>query len=123
MRDRIDLRVYVRAVEYKKLRGGEPARDTASMREYVERARAAQSVRQGVRLNAHLPPRGLEAHCRIDDQASAQIETACNAGKLTARGVARILRVARTVADIAGEAAISENHVTLALGWRLPPRG
>ncbi len=120
--DRIDLRVALGAVRYEELRDRRPGLDTAAMRADVLRARDVQARRQGPDLlNAALGPDALQRWCEPDAEGSAALSAACDAGKLTARGVGRILRVARTLADLTGEEGptLASVHLRTALAWRL----
>ena len=126
--DRIDLRVHVPAVRYADLRTGEPGHGTGEMRTRVARARATQAERLGAaRLNASMTPAEIESWCRPDDDASAALQAACDGGKLSARGVGRVLRVARTIADLGGGGVDAKTlgapHVLRALGWRVARDG
>ena len=124
--DRIDLRVMVRAVPFEKLRGSERGKDTAQMREEVFAARAVQATRLGPgRMNSSLTTDEIERYCRPRADAEAALADACNSGKLSARGVVRVLRVARTLADVAGRTGpeLSLEEVRTAAGWRVDRTG
>jgi magnesium chelatase family protein len=82
-------------------------------------ARARQTERQGV-LNAQLDGRSLRRTCRIDDAGEVLLGRAVTRLGLSARAVTRVLRVARTVADLEGTADISNGHVAQALQFRVP---
>ncbi len=126
--DRIDLRVMVRAVPFDKLRGrgADDDLDTARMRQRVQRARALQAQRLGAgRVNASLGTSEIERFCRPVPDAERELETACSAGRLSARGVVRVLRVARTLADLDERpgAELSLADVRCAAGWRVDRSG
>ncbi len=120
LRDRIDLTVDVPALPSSDLAsdgGGEP---TAAIRSRVEQARARQSAREqadGV-LNARLPPRTLRRVCALDAKGSRLLEQAAERLGLTARAFDRVLRVARTIADLEGASTVSADHVAEALQFR-----
>src|SRR3989454_2320984 len=120
--DRIDIHLEVPAVKYKALTaetGGEPSED---MRERVDRARTVQRERvvdrQGIYANAHMAPRDVRAHCRVSEAADALLKTAITRLGLSARAYHRILKIARTVADLDGAAALEPKHVSEAIQYR-----
>ncbi|MCE9634370.1 MAG: YifB family Mg chelatase-like AAA ATPase [Planctomycetes bacterium] len=128
--DRIDLRVPVPAVPYAALRSGRASRGTDSMASEVTAGREVQRHRfGGPRLNATMSPREMAQHCGVTPAAEKHIENAAATGRLSARGIGRVLRVARTVADLAGAAGggtpdrIDEAHVLEVLRWRLEAGG
>ncbi len=96
----------------------EERRETsAEVRGRVTAARGAQQVRQG-KANARLGPADIERHCRPERAAEALLAQAMARQALTARGYHRVLKVARTIADLAGNAAIGARHVAEALSYR-----
>jgi magnesium chelatase family protein len=114
--DRIDLTVQVDRVppvELAGLEGGEPS---AAVRARVAAARAIQRERGAV--NARLPAGGLVAACHPDAAAARVLATAADRLALSARAYHRTLRVARTIADLAADADVTEDHVAEALGFR-----
>ena len=120
--DRIDIHLEVPAVHYRDLaesRGGEPS---AAIRDRVARARAAQqdrfAARPGVHANAHMAARDIRACCRLTDGADALLRTAIARFSLSARAYHRTLKIARTIADLAGAAAIEAPHVSEAVQYR-----
>jgi magnesium chelatase family protein len=117
--DRIDMHVEVPNVPQAVLRGasGEPAESSAEVRQRVERARAQQTARSGM-ANAVLKNRDIEQHCRLSDADSRLLEQAIDRLGLSARAYHRILKVARTVADLAGAEAIATPHLTEAIAYR-----
>ena len=81
-----------------------------------------QEARAGV-TNARLDHAQTQAHCRLATRDSGLLERAVDALQLSARSLHRILRVARTIADLAGSAAIETPHLTEAIGYRKLERG
>ena len=92
------------------------------MRERVIRARALQQARCGT-TNARLDQAQTDAHCRLAPRDSALLERAVDSLQLSARSLHRILRVARTIADLAGSEGIETPHLTEAIGYRRLERG
>ena len=121
--DRIDIHVSVPPLPLAAL--GDRARTdgSASIRERVEHARERQRLRYGDAkgCNARAPGRWLEAHGGLTVAGRALLTTAGERLALSARGFHRVLRVARTIADLDGDAEIGPPHVAEALGYR--PRG
>ena len=120
--DRIDLHVEVPAVRYRDLadkRGGEPSE---AIRGRVAGAREVQRVRFGdrgeVRANAHMTARDLREHCRIGDGGDALLRTAITRLGLSARAYHRVLKIARTIADLDGGGDITTAHVSEAIQYR-----
>jgi magnesium chelatase family protein len=117
--DRIDLHIEVPAVPFAELSASADGTSSAGMREQVSRARQVQRQRFGDgRLNAHMSSRQLRKHCALDEAGRALLKAAMEELGLSARAHDRILRVARTVADLEGSAEIKQGHVTEAIGYR-----
>lgn len=119
--DRIDLHVEVPAVSLRELKAepGEPSADVASR---VLRAREIQRRRFGEEsstpINAAMGPESLREHCRLEDDARRLVDAAFERLRLSARALDRILKVARTIADLAGADAIRAPHVAEAIQYR-----
>ena len=124
--DRIDLHVDVPAVDYKTLSSKEQTESSTIIRERVEKARAIQRERfkseRGVHSNAAMTPRLIRKHCELDSEASGYLEHAMTGQNFSARAHDRILKVARTLADLEGAARISGNHVLEAINYRTMDR-
>lgn len=124
--DRFDLRVEVPALTYREISGEGGEEPSSAIRERIERARAAQTARYGetgVHANAQLGTRATRKHCAPDAQGAAVLEAAMDRMGLSARGYARTLKVARTIADLAGEKHLGRGHILEALGFRSAPGG
>jgi magnesium chelatase family protein len=136
--DRIDIHIEVPAVQYKELRGGASAEGSAEIRARVLAARERQHVRFAVPLNAQ-PERGkasaksaakpifsnsqmntqqIRTFCDLSPDAERLLERAMQQQGLTARAHDRILKVARTIADLGGEPDIAVKHIAEAIQYR-----
>ena len=117
--DRIDMHVEVPNVPRDVLRADPANRgeDSAQVRSRVEAARERQTSRCGC-ANATLKNREVEKHCRVSDNDSKLLERAIDQLGLSARAYHRILKVARTVADLSDEPHIQTQHLTEAIGYR-----
>ncbi len=117
--DRIDMHIEVPRVPTELLTrpAGETTEPSAAVRERVERARERQLERAG-RPNSALSSRQTERVCILDAAAQHLIRRALEQLGLSARGYHRLLKVARTIADLAGEECILSAHVSEALGYR-----
>ncbi len=122
--DRIDIHVEVPRVPFEKLsdkRTGEPS---ATVRERVEQARAIQRERfenangTAAQTNADMGPGEVRQFCQLDDTGTQLLKTAMQQMQLSARAYHRILKLARTIADLAGEADIQTTHLAEAIQYR-----
>lgn len=121
--DRIDLHVEVPRLPPRELRpDASPGETSTQVRVRVEQARAIQLARAG-RLNAQLGQAETLTLCRLDDADQALLEHAIDRLRLSARSMQRVLRVARTIADLAAAERIDRSHLTEALGYRRIERG
>ena len=118
--DRIDLRVHVPRVPYERLRADDRREPSAAVRERVCAARTRMAAR-GHRTNTELTIAGVKRYCRLDGEADALLGDAMRNRRLSARGYHRLLRVARTAADLAGHETIGADHVATALLMRALP--
>jgi magnesium chelatase family protein len=122
--DRIDLHVAVDAVPYRDYAQSGSGEPSALVRERVLDARARQAARLGAsRCNASVSDRELRALVPLAGPALALVESAIDAHGLSSRAVGRVLKVARTIADLAGAEAVSAAHVAEAVDLRLLDRG
>ncbi len=119
--DRIDLHVTVPSVEYEAMRRRETPESSAEVKARVDAARTLQARRlagSGAACNAQIPPPLLGELCRLDAAGEALMKNAFRRMGLTARSHDRILRVARTIADLDGEADIGAAHLAEAVQYR-----
>jgi magnesium chelatase family protein len=120
--DRIDMHVTVGAVALKDLSGKTNGDSSSSIRARVERARSAQrkrfAKRPGVSCNAYAIGRWLDAHTPVHADARALLQTAAERLGLSARGYHRVLKVARTIADLDNTGEIAPSHIAEALRYR-----
>jgi magnesium chelatase family protein len=119
--DRIDIQVEVPAVRYKDLADRGSGEPSAAIRARVDGARKVQLTRFDTRAifcNAQMTPRDLRRHCAIDGNAEQLLEMAMNKLALSARAYTRILKVARTIADLEGSEGITATHVSEAIQYR-----
>jgi len=125
--DRVDLHVEVAPVDFEEMtdeRDGEPS---ASVRERVVEARRRQDGRlgdaEGVYCNAQMDARLVRRHCVLDEDGRHLLKMATERLGLSARGYTRILKVARTVADLDGSTSIRPRHVSESIQYRSLDRG
>jgi magnesium chelatase family protein len=120
LRDRIDLTVSVPALPPSELTSDEVGEATTAIRSRVVRARSRQAEREETRgaLNARLAPRALRRVCALDASGKRLLQHASERLALTARAFDRVLRVARTIADLEGSATVATEHVAEALQFR-----
>jgi magnesium chelatase family protein len=114
--DRIDIHIEVPAVKYKEMRSEGAAEESAAIRARVERAREIQKTRGY--YNAQLPARLLRKHCRLDEAGERTLETAVQRMGLSARAHDRVLKLARTIADLGGSENIEVKHLAEAVQYR-----
>ncbi|MEZ5460432.1 YifB family Mg chelatase-like AAA ATPase [Dokdonella sp.] len=115
--DRIDLKLEVPAVRHAELREASPGESSADVRERVTAARERQMARSG-KPNAWLNNRETERDCALGGHEHALLDRAVERLGLSARAYHRVLRVARTVADLAGCTRIEDVHVSEAIQYR-----
>ena len=120
--DRIDIHLEVPAVKYRALAEQGGGETSEAVRERVDRARTVQrerfAQRPGIYANAHMAPRDIRTFCRVSDGAEALLRTAITRLGLSARAYHRILKIARTIADLDGAAELAPKHVSEAIQYR-----
>jgi len=119
--DRIDIHVDVPAVPYKDLASRDDAESSASIRERVNRSRAAQTERfkrTKIYCNAQMSNRQIKKYCPIDGDSHRLLEMAIDKLGLSARAFNRILKIARTIADLEEAEDIAVHHVSEAIQYR-----
>lgn len=119
--DRIDLNIRVRAVESASM-SAFPRQETS--REIALRVAAAREIqnrrflRDGIHTNAQMQPRHIQRYCRLDGDAEHLLQRMMEGFRLSARGYVRVLKVARTIADMCGEDGIRQEHISEAVQYR-----
>jgi magnesium chelatase family protein len=120
--DRIDIHIEVPAVKYKELAGKACGETSAVIRSRVRRARLGQLERfrgsKGVYCNAHMASRDIRRHCTIGPEGDALLGNAIARLGLSARAYDRILKVARTIADLDGSGELRPVHLGEAIQYR-----
>ena len=115
--DRIDLQIEVPAVDPNDLNHGPAGEASSQVRARVESARGRMHERQG-KENARLAPREIDEHCATDEAGVVLLKQAIAKLGMSARGYHRVLKVARTIADMSGVARIDASHVAEAIQYR-----
>jgi len=120
--DRVDIHIEVPAVKYKELRSDSTVEESAVVRDRVVRARRRQRERfageKRVYANAQMPPKLIRKHCAIGEDSEKLLENAVVRLGLSARAHDRILKVARTIADLDGSEGIETRHLSEAIQYR-----
>jgi magnesium chelatase family protein len=120
--DRIDMHVEVPSVKFREITSERIGESSARIRERVIAARQRQHVRfvgrAQISCNARMTTRDLKQHCALDAHSLELLKFAMNDMKLSARAYDRILKVARTIADLAGLERIGPDHISEAVQFR-----
>jgi magnesium chelatase family protein len=119
--DRIDIHVEVPRVAYDKLTDGRLGESSETVRSRVETAREKQRVRflnTDLASNADMRPGDVRNYCKLDDAGTSLMRTAMSQLQLSARGFHRVLKLARTIADLAGAESIQPAHLAEAIQYR-----
>lgn len=118
--DRIDIQIQVQSLKYEKLQNDNPE-TSYKIRKRVTEARLIQLNRyksEGIYFNSALTPKLIEEYCKIDNESKKILELAFNKLGLSARAYGKILKVARTIADLDKKKNIEKKHVIEAIGYR-----
>ena len=124
--DRIDIQVEVPAVKYKELSDKTTGEDSTTIRTRVNAARETQLQRfaeRNIFCNAQMSSRDIRKYCQPDEAGENLLENAMQRLSLSARAYTRILKVARTIADLASEKRITSAHIAQAIQYRALDRG
>jgi magnesium chelatase family protein len=119
--DRIDIHMEVPPVQFRDLAGDRVSESSADMLERVKQARkiqAARFQRMKIHTNANMSSRQIRKFCILDSQSNDLLEKAMDKFGLSARAHSRILKIARTIADLEGTEAIQSSHVAEAIQYR-----
>jgi magnesium chelatase family protein len=120
--DRIDIHIEVPAVKYKELTGGSTGDSSLVIRERVKKAREIQlkrfDDRKNLYCNADMESKEIRKYCIIDEKGEELLKTAIPRLGLSARAYDRILKVSRTIADLASSPGITAQHVSEAIQYR-----
>ncbi len=119
--DRIDIHVEVPPLKFQELSRDAEAESSAAVQERVSRARTIQQkrfARMKIHCNAQMSSRHLKAFCQVDEGSKRLLETAIDKLGLSARAYTRILKVARTIADLEGKEHIHVQHISEAVQYR-----
>lgn len=119
--DRIDIQIEATPVKYQKLDSEEQAENSETIKERVDSARKIQQERYKdckIYSNSQLTPKLIEKYCKLDAEGKAILKSAFERLGLSARAYGRILKVARTVADLSGSINIEKNHIAEAIQYR-----
>ena len=120
--DRIDLQIEIVPVPFEKISDARPGEPSATIRERVIAARKIQEERfkeeEGIYCNAQMTPKLIAKYAALDEQSLALLRTAMSRFNLSARAYDRILKVARTIADLDGCKDIQSHHIAEAIGYR-----
>ncbi len=119
--DRIDLKIDVEQVKFLELSSKELEESSEEIKKRVDRARKIQYERfkgTGIHTNSKMTTKMINEFCKLDKESEGLLKLAFEKYNMSARGYSRILKVARTIADLAGEKDINFNHIAEALAYR-----
>ena len=119
--DRIDIQIEVNSVKYDRLQKEEIPESSEKIKKRVDKARNIQRQRYGnenIYSNSALTPKLIEKYCKIEKDSKKLLEIAFEKMGLSARAYSRILKVARTIADLEGKEKIEKSHIAEAIQYR-----
>ena len=119
--DRIDIQIEVTGVKYQKLESNNKIESSKDIQKRVNVARQIQRERykdEKIYSNSELTPKLIEKYCQIDEESKKILQTAFEKLGFSARAYGRILKVARTIADLAGSTQINKSHIAEAIQYR-----
>ncbi len=115
--DRIDIHVDVPAVKYEKIADEKDAEPSLKIRERVNKARLLQ-IKRSNKTNSEINSKELKSYCVLDEKSKGLLKSAMNQLHLSVRQYSRIIKVARTIADLEGKENIESSHIAEALQYR-----
>lgn len=115
--DRIDIHIEVPRVKYEKLADEKVAEESAKVRARVQKARKIQ-IKRLKKTNSEMTPRQIKEFCRLDEKSKDLLRAAMSQLNLSARQYTRVLKLSRTIADLAGAQNIDSGHIAEALQYR-----
>lgn len=119
--DRIDIHIEAKPVKYEKISSSEIQESSKQIKQRVNNARIIQLKRYeglGIFSNSGLTPKLIEKYCKVDEKGKKLLDNAFNKLGLSARAYSRILKVARTIADLEKSENISNKHLAEAIQYR-----
>jgi len=119
--DRIDIQVEVPGLRYQELASKDAGESSTVIRERVNQGRTIQLRRfekTKIHANAQMGARDIKRYCAVKEDAEKLLETAINKLGLSARAYSRVLKVGRTIADLAGAEAVEASHIAEAIQYR-----
>jgi magnesium chelatase family protein len=119
--DRIDIQIEVPGLRYQELAAKDAGESSATIRARVNRARTVQLKRfekSKLHANAQMGAKEIKRYCAVETDAERLLETAINKLGLSARAYSRVLKVGRTIADLAGAENIEASHIAEAIQYR-----
>ncbi len=119
--DRIDLHIEVPRLKFDKLEGGESGETSVQIRERVEKARIIQKERfknLNIITNSEMNSHQIKKFCPLDEKSIELLRMAVSSMRLSARAYYRLIKIARTIADLGGFADITRDHLAEAVQYR-----